>query len=242
MPETTAATIESSIPIVDSENDVELIKAAPIEASSKKQTRWSEPQVKVLLDCLSDLKAEGKNTSMPSVLKTPEVEDRLNAVMRLNGFPWTAKQCQDKFKNILKIYRAAKRSQRFHTGNGEKPLILYENEMKLIVNENDPAINPPVILDGDTEIIAEKTREVQKMTKRTSLSSELSSSNGKDQLNAAMLGYFKVQTAKLGNSNTEDELKMRKQELKLKAMQFLDGKSEKDVKKLNEMASFFLSE
>ena len=105
-----------------------------------------------MITLLKTLKSEGIDVSLPSVLKRDDVDERIQSFIVEKQVPWSVKQCRDKFKNLLKNYRKQMRLRRLHTGNGEAPAVDWERGTNQLVAASDPAINRPIMLDGQLPV------------------------------------------------------------------------------------------
>ena len=71
--------------------------------------------------------------------RKPEVDKNIKEKMDATDGKWT-KAGKGQFKNLLKEYKRQMRSINNHTGEGEKPEVLWATEMNLIVSLSNPAI------------------------------------------------------------------------------------------------------
>ena len=156
----------------------------------------------MLVSTLGDLKANGIDTSLPSVLMRADVGEKLQEALKANGVKWTVKQCRDKFKNVLKDYRKQMRLCKIHTGGGEAPVVPFEVEMARIVSSTEPAIQPPLMLDGkmtfqSTDLISSNSSDSLKRPRQTT---------GKQDMQSEMMLYFKAKrkaTEATGKADTK---------------------------------------
>ena len=160
------------------------------------------------------------------MLLKQEVTATIEAHMTAKDIKWNVRQCRDKFKNVLKKYRSKKRSQRVHTGNGEAPGEEHDLEMSRIVASSDPAINPPILSDDSIEHPAfGVSAEFLKRKKQKTDNSDLTKTLQK---------YVAAKFDKL--SVDSQEAMILKKKLKLKAIQFVEGKSEEEFKRLGKLS------
>ena len=130
----------------------------------------------MVVNTLGDFKANGIDTSLPSVLMRADVGEKLQEALKANGVKWTVKQCKDKFKNALKDYRKQMKLRKIHTGGREAPVVPFEVEMARIVSSTDPAIQPLLMLDGrmtlqSTDLLSSNSRDSLKRPRQTRICS-----------------------------------------------------------------------
>ena len=101
--------------------------------------------------------------------------------------------------------------------------------MSRIISCMDPAINPPTILDGSSELSSGLT---EKSLKRTT------QNTNKSSVNKLLENYIEAKVKEMNPIKDVDPMRMK--ELKLRAMQFAAGKSKEELDELEKYGNNFL--